>query len=160
MTKKLENLLNLPPAADEPFVAPNKEVAPPKVVGLKEKLDDFDKISAALPKVRGLGELSDLELDTLADKAEKAYDDLMDLGFNVEPKYGYRMFEVAANMLKTAVEAKSSKIEKKLKMVELQIKKHAVDKKDAPKNEDPVEGKGFIVADRNSILQKLKKIDK
>jgi hypothetical protein len=104
--------------------------------------------------------MSDTELDNLASKAETAFDDLMDLGMNVEAKYGSRMFEVAGNMLKTAVDAKSAKIDKKLKMVELQLKKLAIDKKGAGDSEDPVEGKGYIVTDRNSLLEKLKNVNK
>lgn len=159
MTKKLEQLLNLPTDKQE-LEPPKKAEVPPAVINLQDRLEEFDKISSALPKVDGLGKLSDDELDGLADKAEKAFDDLMDLGMNVEAKYGSRMFEVAGTMLKTAVDAKSAKIDKKLKMVELQLKKLAIDKKDSAGNEDPVEGKGFIVTDRNSLLEKLKKVDK
>ena len=158
MTKKLETLLNIDPVEEKKIVKPTKET--PVVINLQDKLEEFDKISAALPRVKGLGDISDSELDTLADKAEKAFDDLMDLGMNVEAKYGSRMFEVAGTMLKTAVDAKSAKIDKKLKMVELQLKKLAIDKKHSNDSEDPVEGKGFIVTDRNSLLEKLKKVDK
>jgi len=63
-------------------------------------------------------------------------------------------------MLKTAVDAKSAKIDKKLKIVELQLKKLAIDKKTTDVPDDPVEGKGYIVTDRNSLLEKLKRIDK
>ena len=163
MTKKLENLLNLPDAAEPELIpAPKVEeaVAPPAIINLQDRLEEFDKISSALPKVEGLGTMSDVELDGLAAKAEQAFDDLMDLGMNVEAKYGSRMFEVAGNMLKTAVDAKSAKIDKKLKMVELQLKKLAIDKKNTPDTEDPVEGQGYIISDRNSLLEKLKKIDK
>ena len=159
MTRKLEEILNVEPTPG-PFVDPATvpvETAP--AVDLQEKLDEFDKISAALPKVRGLGELSDTELDSLAGKAEKAYEDLMDLGMNVEARYGARMFEVAANMLNAAITAKSAKIDKKLRMVELQIKKEALDKKNND-NAQPVEGEGYILTDRNSILEKLKKMNK
>jgi len=158
MTKKLETLLNIDPVEEKKIVKPTKET--PVVINLQDKLEEFDKISAALPRVKGLGDISDSELDTLADKAEKAFDDLMDLGMNVEAKYGSRMFEVAGTMLKTAVDAKSAKIDKKLKMVELQLKKLAIDKKNSNDSEDPVEGNGFIVTDRNSLLEKLKKVDK
>lgn len=161
MTKKLEQLLDLPTASEE-IIPPPKQVdtPPPAIVNLQDQLQEFDKISSALPKVEGLGQLSDTELDNLAQKAESAFDDLMDLGMNVEAKYGSRMFEVAGNMLKTAVEAKSAKIDKKLKMVELQLKKLAIDKKGASGEEDPVEGKGYIITDRNSLLEKLKKVNK
>lgn len=159
MTKKLESLLNLP-GSDENIIAPPKSKGKPVVINLQDKLEEFDKISSALPRVKGLGDLSDMEFDDLAAKAERAFDDLMDLGMNVEAKYGSRMFEVAGNMLKTAVDAKSAKIDKKLKMVELQLKKLAIDKKTTTGSEDPVEGKGYIVTDRNSLLEKLKRVDK
>jgi hypothetical protein len=160
MTKKLEQLLDLPQSVEPELVAPTKTEAPPAVINLQDKLEEFDKISAALPKVDGLGTLSDSELDGLAKKAEDAFDDLMDLGMNVEAKYGSRMFEVAGNMLKTAVDAKSAKIDKKLKMVELQLKKLAIDKKSTGEGGDPVEGKGYIITDRNSLLEKLKNVNK
>jgi hypothetical protein len=161
MTKKLEELLNLPEIEEPKLVAPIKAETPPAVINLQEQLDQFDKISSALPKVKGLGDMSDSELDGLANKAEQAFDDLMDLGMNVEAKYGSRMFEVAGNMLKTALDAKSAKIDKKLKMVDLQLKKLAIDKKGVGADgEDPVEGKGYIITDRNSLLEKLKNVNK
>jgi len=155
MTKKLEELFDLQPS-EEPFVEPVKEPLP--VINLEEKLEEFDKISAALPRVKGLGDLSDAELDALANKAEQAYDDLMDLGMNVEARYGARMFEVAAQMMNAAITAKSNKIDKKLKMIDLQIKKYAVDKKNG--KDEPIQGEGYILTDRNSILEKLKNLNK
>ena len=159
MTKKLESILHLPTTEKEPFITPPKEIAPAAIINLQDRLEEFDKISSALPKVEGLGSMSDTELDGLASKAETAFDDLMDLGMQVEARYGARMFEVAGAMLKTAVDAKSAKIDKKLKMVELQLKKLAIDKKNVS-DDEPVEGKGFIVTDRNSLLAKLKNVDK
>ena len=157
MTKKLEELLNLPSQEEEqPIISPIKESLP--IINLEEKLEEFDKISAALPRVKGLGDISDAELDALASKAEQAYDDLMDLGMNVEPRYGARMFEVAAQMMNAAITAKTNKIDKKLKMIDLQIKKYSVDKKDG--KQEHVEGEGYILTDRNSILEKLKNLNK
>jgi hypothetical protein len=158
MTKRLEEVLNLPPN-EEPVVQPEPaaELVPP-VINLQEKLEEFDKISAALPRVQGLGDMADSELDALAAKAEQAYDDLMDLGMSVEARYGARMFEVAANMMNAAIVAKTNKIDKKLKMVDLQLKKYAIDKKNG--NNDAVEGEGYIITDRNSILEKLKNLNK
>lgn len=163
MTKKLESLLNLPDVKEPDLIAPPpiKEEVQSAVINLQHNLEEFDKISSALPQVKGLGDMSDSELDGLAGKAEQAFDDLMDLGMNVEAKYGSRMFEVAANMLNAAVSAKSAKIDKKLKMVELQLKKLAIDKKNnTDNNDDIVEGKGFVYTDRNSLLEKLKNVDK
>jgi hypothetical protein len=160
MTKKLEQLLDLPEAEKPELISPKKVETQTAIVNLQNQLEEFDKISSALPQVKGLGDMSDAELDGLANKAEQAFDDLMDLGMNVEAKYGSRMFEVAANMLNAAVTAKTNKIDKKLKMVELQLKKLALDKKNTGEGDDPVEGKGYIITDRNSLLEKLKNVDK
>ncbi len=158
MTKKLEELFNLPEQEDPVLSA--DQVEEQQVLNLQEKLEEFDKISAALPRVKGLGDISDAELDALANKAEKAYDDLMDLGMNVEARYGARMFEVAGNMLNAAITAKSAKIDKKLKMVELQLKKYAVDKKNGDAPTDAIQAEGTLITDRNSLLAKLKNLDK
>jgi hypothetical protein len=158
MTKKLEELFNLP-QEQEPVVTA-AEVESPPIISLEEKLEQFDKISAALPRVKGLGDISDAELDALANKAEQAYDDILNLGMNVEARYSARMFEVAGNMLNAAITAKSAKIDKKLKMVELQLKKYAVDKKNGDQEQPAIQAEGYIVADRNSILEKLKNMNK
>lgn len=162
MTKKLEELLDIEPTKKvEPVVKPDSvEMAEVQHVDLQQNLEQFDKISAALPQVRGLGDMSDTELDGLAGKAEQAYDDLMDLGMNVEARYGARMFEVAGTMLQAAINAKSAKIDKKLKMVELQLKKLAIDKKNGPAEDGIVEGEGYVISDRNSLLEKLKNMNK
>ena len=158
MTKKLEELLNLP-TDDEPLVEPTAvEIVP--TINLEERLEEFDKIAAALPRVKGLGDMADVELDALANKAEQAYDDLMDLGMQVDPRYGSRMFEIAAQMMNAAITAKTNKIDKKLKMVDLQLKKLAIDKKHGGEGGDTVEGQGYILTDRNSILEKLKNLNK
>ena len=158
MTKKLEEVFNLP-EDKEPFVDPaTAPVAP--VINLEERLEEFDKIAQALPRVKGLGDMADSELDALANKAEQAYDDLMDLGMQVDARYGARMFEVAAQMMNAAITAKTNKIDKKLKMVDLQLKKLAIDKKHGESSGDPIEGEGYILTDRNSILEKLKNLNK
>jgi hypothetical protein len=156
MTKKLEELLNIEPTPEETVEIPLVEATPIPTIDLQERLEEFDKISAALPRVKGLGDLSDGELDALANKAEKAYDDLMDLGMNVEARYSTRMFEVAGQMLNAAITAKTNKIDKKLKMVDLQLKKLAIDKKHGEDSGNSIQGEGYVITDRNSILAKLK----
>jgi hypothetical protein len=44
-------------------------------------------------------------------------------------------------------------------MVDLQLKKLAIDKKDGGKSNE-VEGEGYVITDRNSILEKLKNMNK
>ena len=89
-----------------------------------------------------------------------AYEDLMDLGMNVESRYSGRVFEVAGQMLKTSLDAKNVKLDKKLKMVELQLKKEKMDRESTLDDGNLVNGEGYVVTDRNSLLEKLKKIDK
>ena len=122
-------------------------------------IEEFDKISAALPQVKGLGDVSDAEFDALAQRATDAYDDLMDLGMNVEARYSGRIFEVAGTMLKNAIDAKSAKIDKKLKMIELQLKKQKLDQDTAQTDEGiSIQGDGVIITDRNSLIEKLKNL--
>lgn len=161
MTKKLEELLDLPDSKEiikQDKKREKKEVIEQQNETLRD-IAEFDKISAALPAVKGLGEMADKELNDIAEKAMDAYDDLMDLGMNVESRYSGRVFEVAGGMLKTSLDAKVAKMDKKLKMIELQLKKEKMDKDGKP-DEDLVQGEGYIVTDRNSLLEKLKNMDK
>ena len=112
MTKKLEDILNLPnvkeafknvdakekskEAKDKVNGTPPKNVDPTTAKALEKTYAEFDKIAAALPQVKGLGELSDLELDKLSVEAEESYKNLMDLGMNVDSRYSGRIFEVAS----------------------------------------------------------------
>lgn len=160
MTKKLEDMLNLPESRELEKEEKKQERISAPAENLFRDLSEFDKISAALPQVKGLGDISDSELDSLAQRATDAYDDLMDLGMNVEARYSSRIFEVASSMLKNAIDAKAAKIDKKLKMIDLQIKKQKVDQDDKrSKNEElEVDGEGYLITDRNSLLEKLKNI--
>jgi hypothetical protein len=171
MTKKLEDILNLPNVKDafakvdakekENALKTNgtalpKNVDPQTQKNLQKTYAEFDKIAAALPQVKGLGDLGDLELDKLAVEAEESYKNLMDLGMNVDSRYSGRIFEVASSMLRNAIDAKSSKIDKKLKMVELQLKKLKLDKDG--KDGGPIEeSDGFVISDRNELMKKLLK---
>ena len=174
MTKKLEDILNLPNVKDafkevdakekaktdkDKVNGKSKNLDPQTAKNLEKKYAEFVKVAAALPQVKGLGELSDLELDKLAVEAEESYKNLMDLGMNVDSRYSGRIFEVASTMLRNAIDAKGSKIDKKLKMVELQLKKMKIDK-DGDKDTGPIEAQdGFVISDRNELMKKLLKKD-
>ena len=171
MTKKLEELLNLPESQEIVQEEQAKSEAQDKqqeqkansIQAQKDTMRDiaeFDKIAAALPKVDGLGEMGDTELDDISNRASTAYEDLMDLGMNVESRYSARIFEVAGQMLKTNLEAKTAKLDKKLKMVELQLKKQKQDQKSGDADSNVISGEGYVVSDRNSLIEKLKILDK
>ena len=162
MTKKLEELLNLPDSKDLVDQDKKKSKAETAIVEQEETLRDiaeFDKIASALPSVKGLGEKADAELNDIAERALQSYEDLMDLGMNVEQRYSGRVFEVAGTFLKTGLDAKVAKLDKKLKMVELQLKKEKMDKDGKVGLDDGmINGEGYVVTDRNSLLEKLKSV--
>lgn len=159
MTKKLEQLLNLPTSADETieqskqFIADNQEI-------IKEVDSAIDKIDDALPGVRDL-DTGDEELDELAKLAKDKFEDLMDLGMNVDPRFGGVIFQTAGTLLGHAISAKTAKMDKKLKTIQLQLQKAKLDHqiaKDNSSNESglpgAVDGKGIIL-DRNELLQQI-----
>jgi len=162
MSKKLEDLLNLPDSKE--MIKEEKKKDSPKQVVVQEDtirdIAELDKIASALPAVKGLGEMADNELNDIAQRALEAYEDLMDLGMNVESRYSGRVFEVAGGMLKTSLDAKTAKLDKKLKMIELQLKKEKMDRDSSSGDGDIVNGEGYVVTDRNSLLEKLKNMDK
>lgn len=151
MTKKLEELFELPENNDRGITISLPESMEEITTDTAEALD---KIEAALPQVRGL-EASDTEMDELARLATDSYKDLMDLGMQVDSRFSSEIFGVASNMLGHAITAKTAKVHKKLKMIELQLKKAALDAKNADKEKEieatPV-GKGQVL-DRNEILK-------
>lgn len=153
--KKLEEILDLP-ESKKIIKKEEKEKAAEVAQPFLRDIAEFDKIAAALPQVKGLGDISDKEFDDLAQRATDAFDDLMDLGMNVEARYSGRVFEVAGTMLKNAIDAKAAKIDKKLKMVELQLKKQKLDNDNKADDSIDVSSTGVIVTDRNSLIEKLK----
>ena len=159
MTKKLEELFNM----EDQETAENTveeqqvpvEVTPQQIKSLDDSYSEVNKITGNLPKIQELDSMEEKDLDKLADKAEKAYDDLMDLGMNVEVRYSGRIFEVAGSMLKNAIDAKTAKVDKKLKAVDLQLKKLKIDKDSPDDPNEIVDGSGYVMLDRNELMKKL-----
>lgn len=155
MTKKLSELFDLPddlPSTESNealnTIAENKDII--------ARVDAaIDKIDIALPTVRDL-EASDQEMDELAELAKTRFEDLMDLGMNMDPRFGGVVFQTAGTLLGHAITAKTAKMDKKLRMVQLQLQKARLDhqvSKDHP-DDKPVDGQG-IVLDRNALLEQI-----
>jgi hypothetical protein len=160
MTKKLEELLNLPENKEDAATSKPAPAISEDIDDTFRDMEEFDKIASALPKVTGLGNKADSELDHIAQRALDSFEDLMNLGMNVESRYSGRVFETAGGMLKTSLDAKTAKLDKKLKMIELQLKKQKADSDNGVNEDDPIVGSASVVTDRNSLLEKLRKIDK
>lgn len=118
---------------------------------LPESLAALDKIEQALPAVRGL-EASDQEMDDLASKATESFENLMDLGMQVDSRYASEIFAVAGTMLGHAITAKTAKLNKKLRMVDLQLKKARMDQDNDGGDVPTAQGR---VLNRNDLLRTL-----
>jgi hypothetical protein len=157
MTRKLEELFDLPPSEDDinaavPSLPANQET-------LRALDETIDKIDEALPAVRGL-DATDSEMDELAGLATGSYKDLMDLGMQVDSRFASEIFSVASNMLGHAITAKTAKLDKKLKMIDLQMKKMRLDQQQAALDEKkepegPVQQGTGMVLSRNDLLARI-----
>ena len=99
-------------------------------------------------------------MDGYATDAMNSFRELMDLGMNSEARHAGKFFEVAQTMMRNAIDAKNAKADKKLRMIELQLKKQRVDQQETSgsSSEDIIDGEGFVIGDRNKLLDQL--IDK
>jgi hypothetical protein len=153
MTRKLQELFEIAQdSSDEMGIE-----LPENTLEITEQtLNNIEKINNALPQVRGL-EAADIEIDDLANLATSSYKDLMDLGMQVDSRYSSEIFSVASNMLGHAITAKTAKMTKKLKMIELQLKQAQLEEKISKKEKEldatPV-GLGQAL-DRNELLKML-----
>jgi hypothetical protein len=151
--KKLEELFDLP-RSDELDLEEELVYTPEETKTAMAEIDDaIDKIDAALPGVRDLS-AADSEMDELADLAKGSYEDLMDLGMNVDSRFAAEIFSVAGAMLGHALTAKQAKLNKKLKMIDLQLKKANLDMKQPDGGAATQLGQGHVL-DRNELLDRL-----
>lgn len=166
MTKKLEEVFGFSPESDdesdntelnntidagvniEPVVAEEIQTA-------QAVIDMASRIDTALPTVTDMAS-AERELDNLAEKAEGQSERLMDLGFNVDDRNAGKVFEVGATLLKVAVDARVSKLEKKLKMVELQLRKAKLDQSGDKEETNIIDAESSTtLANRNDLVQAI-----
>lgn len=155
MTKKLEELFDLPTEEevekstdeimdDVPLDAETEEQ-------YKQALTLNQKINAAFPHLLDLE--TDKGMDDIIDKALDSYENLMDSGMNVDSRFSARLFEVAGQFLGHAFNAENAKTNKKLRVLEAQLKKLRIDNM-SPKESEAEEAVGHVI-DRNELIKKL-----
>lgn len=165
MSRKLNELFELDESLVNSQDYDNNLVEPiPNIPEIpQEALSVLERIDQALPRVAGL-ESSDSELDELADLAKDQFEALNDLGMQVDSRFAAEIFAVSSTMLGHAITAKTAKLNKKLKLVDLQLKQAAliqkqqqIEDKQAEKNKEidslPL-GQGQVI-DRNELLRTL-----
>ena len=161
MTQKLQELFNLAPT-EEPTVEDANTTIEENRAMLVEMDLTIDKIDAALPHVNDL-DTTDNELDELAKLATEKFNDLMDLGMNVEARFSGTILQTAGTLLGHAITAKQAKIDRKIRTIDLQLKKMKLDQqaaKDAIKTDGEkilgaVDGSNGVVLDRNALLAQI-----
>ena len=156
MTKKLEEEFNLPPI-EEAIEAEKQEEETVNIQTVEDAISVSEKINNALQEVRGM-EHHDKEMDTIAQQAVESYEQLMSLGMNMTDMAAGSVFNNAANMLKIALEAKDSKVSRKLKQVDLMLKKANLDQRVKAKGGDA--DFSATALSRNDLLKILGENDK
>ena len=166
ITQPLNDFFNLPPETepvvdDEPIITAEK-VKVPKIKreellteakSVYSSLSTAEKVDFALPTVTGL-EQHDTEMDNIRHRAIKSFEDMMSLGGNVSDMYAGKIYEVGSQMLKTAMDAMNSKTDKKLRLIELQLKKLKAEQ--AETAQSPSETKSSNTEfDRNELLSHI-----
>ena len=147
MTKKLEELFELPESGE----FDNEQY--------KQSIEVLEDLDSQVPSTDILDiSTSDAEMDELSKKAMDHFDNLMDLGMNVEPRFSAPIFDAASKLMGHAVTAKTNKIDKKLKALDLELKKRRLDLQERQanlKNDDEEEGSAREL-DRNALLEMLR----
>tara|TARA_Y100000389_G_scaffold160041_1_gene162059 strand:+ start:1973 stop:2500 length:528 start_codon:yes stop_codon:yes gene_type:complete len=163
MSKKIEEVFNM--ASPETPAHTTADETGFDLESMQQVLDTADKIDQALPAVRDLESL-DKDMDEYAQQAMDAFKDLMDLGQNVEDRHAAPVFDSASKMMTNAITAKTAKMDKKLKMIEMQMRKRKLDLEEkkvemqiAKLNDTPVDGGPIEGAaeefDRSSLINDI-----
>ena len=115
MNKKLEETFNITPT--------NKEV--------KEEVSSRKK-EVSMTKAKAILDISDImehdeKMDSYSTESFAYAKEIYMLGMDVEPRHGAEMFNAAATMMKVALDANNAKVDKRLKLYELELKKQKLD---------------------------------
>ncbi len=126
MTKSLEDELNLPRIADalkELEQQDSKEDQENQLMTPEEiskALANMSELSRSLKTNDDFSE-NETKLDDLQDAAVKAHQDLLDAGFNVDPKNAEAFLAPATQFLSIALDSEKQKIDRKIKLLKLQL---------------------------------------
>jgi hypothetical protein len=170
MSKKntsIDDFLNLP-HLDDLAKADGVELAappPPAPMPVPEiELDTYQLALKAIEANLATVEATDhaKSLDVLFEETLQHSRDLMDLGFNTDPRSQRGIFEVANTMYKNAIDSKNSKREAQLKMLKIiqdgqklqfEKMKWQAERGELPEAE---EAKATIVEDRNELIKRAR----
>lgn len=147
----LENLVDVEETTQELI-----NITDPKIQSIQKIKDLKDAYN-----LLNIDKVHDDEMDKFSNDAKQYSEEIFQLGMDVEPRHSAEMFNASANMLKIAIDAKNAKIEKKVKFLELELKRkrQELDEHRAglhiEENNDNV-----VFEDRESLLDSLKETKK
>jgi len=147
---KLEEIFELPDLDEVKSVTVTSE-------DVHAALEQAEEIEKEFEKIDHFDQHDD-EMDELAELAKQAHKDLQELGMNVEVKHAGEIFSSSSQMLKIAVDAKNLKVEKKLKLLKLQLDKMRIDRMGGADTSNTVDGTA-VALDRNEILKHLRQMN-
>ena len=117
MSKSLEKTFNLPEQEEaKDLIDSSKELKKEVSKEMAQSILDEEHISD-----------HDKKMDEFSQEAHQYAKDIMDLGMDVEARHAAEMFNAAANMIKIAHDSKNSKIDKRLKLYELELKRQKLE---------------------------------
>lgn len=156
--KKLEEVFNLAPLS-ELSSEPVTDSVITEIQTVEDALTISEKINSALAEVRGM-EGHDGEMDEIAQEAIESYKQLMSLGHNMTDMASGPVFANAAAMLKIALEARDSKVTRKLKQIDLMLKKARLDQQEKTQEPSAQTLSEHGLFDRNELLRMLSQTGK
>lgn len=163
--KRLEDLFGMAPVDEPTETIPEEITESEEQETVNRSLTTSRKtlaiIEQALPAVQELTQI-DKELDTLATKAMESFEELSDLGMQVDSRFAAEIFSVASTMMGHAISAKTAKANRKLKTIELQMKKVRLEldmmkanPAEAPANPADYEQAEGKILSRNELVEQL-----
>ena len=159
MTKntKIAETLNLPDMEDilkneEPITDEENQAILDDVISLAEAAEKH------LAIIDGDGHAE--SMDQIHEETLKHAQDFVDLGFNVDQRSAATIFEKAAMMYKTALDAKNSKRDMQLKAMKLFLDKRKLDLEEQrlkfERGEQTVDAESSVMEDRNEIINRIR----
>lgn len=178
MTEQMENAMNLPrlkdalkelndQEAEKSSPEEQEELAEsedPTLEEIKNALNKTEELKHALANIPDSTEHG-AHMDEIRTEAMQGYKDLLDMGFNVDPKSAGSFLEPSIQLLNLALQADNSKLEAKLKLMranidqerlKLQQQKLAFDMKKNSTEAEVLESDDALWTDRNTLLEKLR----
>jgi hypothetical protein len=143
--EKLEQTFDLPPLQLE------------EQLPAEQLMQDVDTLKTEWQQ-QNPEQLHDEEMDEIAHLAVEYGKTLHDLGMSVEVKHAGEIFNASSNMLKVALDARNAKMDKRLKLLKLELDRLKLDRSVPDPTHNPAHAQNVTVLDRNTLLAQIKEL--